>query len=576
MNDKRVILLVTFALIVSIAVSASILYKRINAEKANNVVELAADFSDIKRLSMVQNAPIDLILAKLRIAGVSAVALTEDMASSADINLLSGVDPKKVNLYIPSKGMSSKKIKLVQNARLRVIPRIRNAFNLSGEIINSKIKAISAFDSVIFAEQEVLGHPNYLKETARALKAGKLRYGYVEFGKQTGASALASYMEGNLIKVHSIPPEELEDMPQEQAVGRFVRAARERGARILYVHLFQYPENGKDLISTNLSFVKTLKDELLSCGFVIGQASMPEKISVSNLEKSLIGLGVAGGAVLLLHYFLPVNLYISLAFFVLFALLTSKILALLSAVIFPAYAVISMFPAKRDPIKAGVIFSAISIVMCIAAIAAVGAVFIAALLSDKVHMIGVDAFTGVKIALILPLLIVASYFLFRRENEEKLDIKASMSRAKELLDINIKISHVVLFLLAAACGALFILRSGNFGFPVSMPEKYVRGLLENIMVIRPRTKEFLIGYPALILAAIYYMKGGNKWLWALLVAGVLAPVSMTNSFCHIHTPVLITLVRSCVGLVLGVALGLLAYFAWLYCNLPRLKSGRFQ
>jgi hypothetical protein len=131
-----------------------------------------------------------------------------------------------------------------------------------------------------------------------------------------------------------------------------------------------------------------------------------------------------------------------------------------------------------------------------------------------------------------------------------------------LLGINIKVSHAVIFLLAAACGALFILRSGNFGLPVLGPEKFLRALLENIMVIRPRTKEFLIGYPALILGAVYYFKGGNKWLWFWLSAGVLAPVSMTNSFCHIHTPVLITLVRSCVGLIIGVALGISVYFLY--------------
>jgi hypothetical protein len=246
-------------------------------------------------------------------------------------------------------------------------------------------------------------------------------------------------------------------------------------------------------------------------------------------------------------------------------------LSLLSAVVFPSYALISLFPAKREPFVMGMVSKAVSVTMYIAGISALGAIFIAALLSDKVHMIGIDAFTGVKIALVLPLLIVASYFFLRAEKEEKLDVRTSISKAKELLNINIKISHAVVFLLAAACGALFILRSGNFGLPVTGFEKHARGLLENILYLRPRTKEFLIGYPAIILGAVYYLKGGNKWLWFWLSIGVLAPVSMTNSFCHIHTPVLISLVRSCVGLILGIALGLFAYLLYIIFNRLRPK-----
>jgi len=562
MKDRNIVLLITIALLLSIAVSAFVLYKRIAAEKANNSIEVSADYSDIERISSIQGIPVSAVLTKLESAGVSAVALTEDLVSNYDLNLLSGIDPKKVNLYIPSKGLSSSKLNIIKGAGLRVIPRIRNSLNASNAVISKKTKDVSAYDTVIFAEEEVLGYPNYLRETAGALSKNKLKYGFVEFGKQMGDSSLALYMSGNLVKVHSIPPDELENMSREEAVKRFIRAARERNIRILYVHLFQYPETGKDLLSTNLSFVNGLTKELLSSGFVIGKASMPQKVAVSRAEKSLIGLGIAGGAILLLHYFVPVNLYITLAMFVLFALLSSKVLALLSAIIFPAYAVISMFPAKRDRLAAGFVSLSAAVVIYIAAIAAVGAVFIASLLADKVHMVGIDAFSGVKIALILPLILVASYFFLRKEDEEKLDIRTSISKAKELLNINIKISHAVIFLLAAACGALFILRSGNFGLPVLGPEKYLRGLLENLMVIRPRTKEFLIGYPALILGAVYYLKGGNKWLWFWLSAGVLAPVSMTNSFCHIHTPVLITLVRSCVGLILGIAIGLSIYFLY--------------
>jgi Family of unknown function (DUF5693) len=569
MKDRNVVLLITAALLASIAASAFVVYKRIESEKANNTVELVADFSDIERLSVVNEVSAGSLLVRFRDAGISAVALNEDVTTDLDPNLTAGLDPSKINYYFAGSGISANKISIARASGLRIIPRLKNVSNMNASVIGQKIKGVSAFDTIIFDDMEVLGYPNYVGDTAAALRANKLKFGIIEFGKQLGDDKLASLMGGNLVKVHSIPPDELEKMPQQAAIRRYVRAAKERGVRVLYVHLIQYPDAGKDLIDTNLSYVNALKQELIFLGYSIGQASVPQNVSVSRLERMFIAFGIASGTVLLANYFMPVNLIACVVILALFGLLPVKLLALISAVVFPSYAIISLFPARREPFAVGVISKAISITMFIAAITGLGAIYIAALLSESVTMLGLDAFSGIKIALILPLIIVAAYFFLRRDNEDALDIRTSVSRIKGLLDENIKVSHAVLFALAAACGALFILRSGNFGLPVTGLEKHGRELLENLLFIRPRTKEFLIGYPAIVLAVVYYLNRGNKWLWLWLLVGALGPVSMVNSFCHIHTPVMITLVRSCVGLILGIAVGVAAYFLYLAWNMAR-------
>ena len=104
-------------------------------------------------------------------------------------------------------------------------------------------------------------------------------------------------------------------------------------------------------------------------------------------------------------------------------------------------------------------------------------------------------------------------------------------------------------------------------------EKFGRAFLENALSIRPRTKEFLIGYPALMIACFYYFRGHSKWLWLILAVGALAPISMTNSFCHIHTPLVITVTRSCIGLILGIVVGLVLYLVYELWSLM-LKSWR--
>src|SRR5439155_1447425 len=48
---------------------------------------------------------------------------------------------------------------------------------------------------------------------------------------------------------------------------------------------------------------------------------------------------------------------------------------------------------------------------------------------------------------------------------------------------------------------ILVARSGNFGLPVLPIEERLRTLTGDLLVARPRTKEYLIGHPALVLAA---------------------------------------------------------------------------
>jgi len=107
---------------------------------------------------------------------------------------------------------------------------------------------------------------------------------------------------------------------------------------------------------------------------------------------------------------------------------------------------------------------------------------------------------------------------------------------------------------------LYLARSGNFVLTVPVFEVYFRNFLEALFFIRPRTKEFIIGYPFLYLAAVALLRGRPGWLWILAALGVIAPVSILNTFSHIHTPLVISMVRTVNGLVLGVAIGLVLVF----------------
>ncbi len=563
MKDKKVLLVLMFTLIIGVAASAYVCYWRINVEGDNRVAELAIDFSDVERLATFSGIGINEVLAGLRSSGATSVALTEDLAGSTDVNFLSGVDPKKIDLYVASKGFSAWKIGIIRGAGLRVIPRSRNIFSQDERTISSKLAEISDFDTVIFAEEEVLGYPNHLKVVADGLASRNIRYGYIEFGKQLGDSGLSSYSGTNIVKVHSIAMDEMENLKVAEMTERFMRAVRERNIRLLYVHLLQYPDRGMSLLETNQAFIDRISASLVIAGFSLGRASGPSDMKVGPGAKALIGLGVGSGIVLILSYFMHVDLVYCLIIIMLASLIPSvKMLALISAIVFPVYAVISAFPAKRNTLRAGLMSDVILNVCSIAGITLLGGVFIAALLVGPKFMLGVDSFSGVKIAFVLPVMIIAGYF-FLRDEHGAIDLKNSIAKLEELMSIKVTFLHVAVLAAAAAAAAIMILRSGNFGLPVPGFEKFARALLENSLSIRPRTKEFLIGYPALVIASFYYFRGHSRWLWLFLAAGTLAPVTLINSFCHTHTPLMISITRSCIGLVLGIAIGLAVYGAYL-------------
>ncbi|MDD5382790.1 MAG: DUF5693 family protein, partial [Candidatus Margulisbacteria bacterium] len=73
-------------------------------------------------------------------------------------------------------------------------------------------------------------------------------------------------------------------------------------------------------------------------------------------------------------------------------------------------------------------------------------------------------------------------------------------------------------------------------------------------------KEFLVGYPFLFLAAVALFRGEKKWLWILAAIGVIAPISVFNTFSHIHTPIIVSMIRTMNGLILGLIIGCFAAF----------------
>src|SRR5690606_18463719 len=105
--------------------------------------------------------------------------------------------------------------------------------------------------------------------------------------------------------------------------------------------------------------------------------------------------------------------------------------------------------------------------------------------SGNQYVLGIDLFRGVSLVYIVPIAFVAVY--------------AVWGNIKTLLNMNVIYWHVLVLIMGAGILFYYYGRTGNAG-QVSELELQARLLLEQILYVRPRTKEFLIGFPLFILA----------------------------------------------------------------------------
>jgi hypothetical protein len=107
--------------------------------------------------------------------------------------------------------------------------------------------------------------------------------------------------------------------------------------------------------------------------------------------------------------------------------------------------------------------------------------------------------------------------------------------------------------------AVYIIRTGNDNLGVvSDLEARVRQYLGHVLTVRPRTKEFLIGHPAM-LVLLYY--GYRYEMLPILLVGTIGQISLINTYAHIHTPLITSILRSMHGLWIGILIGVAAIAA---------------
>ncbi len=498
-------------------------------------------------------------------------------------------------------GLPPEALKAAKESNLRIAGRIGNFAGVSESAASNVLHSLKnqGASTVIFNGEEALGYRGLEKTTADLLRNSSvtiasqetspltptgLVYGAVEFGKQKGDEKISAALHGDYVRVHSIQTGEMGTLDENEIIERFVRAVRERNIRFCYVRLLT--QTGSDAVSENLKFFHKIKTEmakgslLTGGGIHFGSARIFEETGIPKLVFLIAGLSTGAALIWMMSLMIPIPSSKSGVLILLSSLLFGaaayfggemgrKVAALTAGIVFPTCACLITLPRSKISASASLtkmqcIYKAIMTMLIAVGITVIGIFHVIGLLSTEPFMVVANQFLGIKLQHAAPILIVVFTVLaggttLPQETWESYRNRCG-SKLKSVLDEPARYGTLFLGILGLALLALVVARSGNDpGTGVSGFEMKTRSIMDHIFPVRPRTKELLGGHPAFILAIAWWWRGKTKLAIPCFIIGCLGQVSLLNTFCHIHTPLIISAWHAALGLLLGSTLGVVMF-----------------
>lgn len=631
MNVKRrhVFLFAVFAAVL-LALFGSV--GRFRAENAAKTVALVTDYKDIISISLQSGRNKDDVWRELNSNGISGVTASE--YTGEELTLLSpmsfrygsasvlgcakdGILPDRAVLSFPAylscadslsryiqKKMPLTAVKKEKNRVFLLLPGTVDEFRscafvpdfdaldfckkneipvlfrpgpctpASGETVAASFEFLVSLypvvKNIVPAGLIMAGYPDIMP-LAGVMKRKEVTLSSVEFVKQVGVSNLAVAVSPLIVQMHSLTKDEIisKKISQLQIVERYVRAVHERSIRVILLHPYDLQMGDRPAIF--LSDSKIIKEALEARGYKMGWAKPISVWPVSfagalACSLSLVFSGwfflsrlkgkengdTKSSAIIVLFVF---TLILSVLLFKVH--IAAKILGGICGAFIAAEGALSALESSKRPW-----FGALAGLLIVMA----GGLAIASFYGNVQGALRLTPFSGVKLTLLLPPVLLLIHDFKRRIHPESL----SEIAARPAL-------WVELFLMGLLLVALVVmaLRSDNVS-NVPAYEIAFRDFMERLLIVRPRTKEFLIGYPALVLYW-YFVRNGfaAKYRELLRITAVLAFCSAVNTFCHFHTLIYLGVLRTLNGWWLGLLIGALIVAFIHYAALPAIRKRAF-
>lgn len=482
-------------------------------------------------------------------------------------------------------GIFKTTVKKVEQTGLYIVLRPMNVPHATREDIDqffSVVDSSGKISAILFQGKEALGYPAQLEYLLDGLKERHLPVVLIEaqnqlgFERQDGTLTLSNKDGYNTVRLYAMSKDELIKLDPKEAASRFYVSTIERNVRMNLFPSYKFAANGETLSETNARYIHDVTNRLEKHGFNIGKASVMEPYFPSRILRAASIAGAASLCVVaillivpfLVKYAWPIEVIVFLftqtLYWTGYEAILRQALALGCAVGTPVI-VMSLFmdycvQKKQSAFKnigwGHLFIEAVLLLWGCGILSLIGAIYISGILSDIRFFLEMNIFRGVKLTFILPLICVSLIYIQRFPFFGKVVVtdKDFIGFVKKFCQIDIKLGVLALISLLGIIGFIFIGRSGNNGAPVPSFEISLRRFLENIMYARPREKEFLFGHPAILasLAALYH-----RWPqilhYFLVIAITVGQGSMVETFAHMRSPFILSLIRGIDGLVAGTA-----------------------
>ncbi len=503
-------------------------------------------------------------------------------------------------------GLDPAAVAQTKRAKMEPLARVGDWTGATPALLSAVLRQ-ARFDGarIIVVGDPTPGNQTLLPETARALRKNGLSFAWVEADTARGTPELARHVEGSLVRAHAVSALDTQRLEPGELVDRFARAARERNVRLFLVRMPRQltgEANGegqwkRGSFAQQLDFLSSLASETrenhwsrlgrstLSLGlahsFGLGNRS-PKWATLARFGASI---GTVGATLLVLSLFFPLSprsmRFLAVMGIGVAALLSSfpgfgaQLLALQASLVFPvvAFAWSGANARLRKETRRNAMMRASGVLLAATLLAVAGGLVVAATLNDWTYWAKVADFWGTKAASLSPIILILLVLLgdFWPGNSSARSWKRARRRLIVLGRRAFPLRDILIATLAFLVVALWLARSGNdSGVAVSDFEWKFRALLETLFVARPRTKEFLLCHPALILGALCAFRRQRHFAWPLLLLGSIGQINVVNSFAQANNPLYIPFWRTVLSLALGGAFG--ALLSWRIA--PRLGFSR--
>ena len=481
-------------------------------------------------------------------------------------------------------GIPSEQFALAQKLHLIVDPRVQNDERYGAPQINAIFNSFyegPKLGTVIFMglANEVLGYPDHLVDTARAFKQRHLVFGAIEWydkaQDQRGTERLASFMPGDVTRVQAISKTELDKLSPQTEIARYVLGVRERNIRVVYLRPYAHLWNGRSIEATNVAIVRQIAAGLRSHGFTLGVATPVPAFRINPILVLVASLAVPAMLLLVLEALGIADLRLAVVFFALDLVLIGfgyathhdmvarKLDGLAAALLFPVGAAVALAPAFRGAIAGNPYVAGIRALIIGIGIAVAGGFVIVGLLSTPLTMEEMDRFLGVKAVLVIPpLAILVLYWCTSK-------FGGRITNLRGALNSPVRIVQLAALLVLGIAAALVVMRSGNQpDITPSTFELALRSKLTALLSVRPRFKEFVIGWPFLMLLPSLIPADRRAWGWLFALAIGIGLSDVLDTFSHLHTPLVVSIVRILLGGVLGAILGAIVVTIYRFFRRP--------